>query len=40
VAGEAVYEVVLAPVGLVGDDDDVAPFGEDGVLITAAISLS
>ena len=32
VAGEAVYEVVLAAVGLVGDDDDVAPVGEERVL--------
>ena len=28
VAGEAVDEVVLAAVGLVGDDDDVPPVGE------------
>ena len=31
VAGEAVDEVVLAAVGLVGDDDDVAPIREGGV---------
>jgi hypothetical protein len=33
VAGEAVDEVVLAAVGLVGDDDDVAPVREHGVAV-------
>ena len=33
VAGEAVDEVVLAAVGLVGDDDDVAPVREHGVSV-------
>jgi hypothetical protein len=32
VAGEAVDEVVLAPVGLVGDDDDVAAVESTGCL--------
>ena len=32
-AGEAVDEVVLAAVGLVGDDDDVAPVREHGVAV-------
>ena len=29
-AGETVYEVVLAAVGLIGDDHDVAPLGQGG----------
>ena len=33
VAGEAVDEVVLAAVGLVGDDDDVAPVRKHGVAV-------
>jgi hypothetical protein len=33
VAGEAVDEVVLAVVSLVGDDDDVAPVREHGVAV-------
>jgi hypothetical protein len=33
VAGEAVDEVVLAAVGLVGDDDDVAPLRKHGVAV-------
>ena len=32
-AGEAVDEVVLAAVGLVGDDDDVAPVREHGIVV-------
>ena len=32
-AGEAVDEVVLAAVGLVGDDDDVAPVRKHGVAV-------
>ncbi len=33
VAGEAVDEVVLAAMGLVGDDDDVAPARKHGVAV-------
>ena len=32
-AGEAVDEVVLAAMGLVGDDDDVAPVRKHGVAV-------
>ena len=31
-AGEAINEIVLAAVGFVGDDNDIAAVGEDGVL--------
>jgi hypothetical protein len=33
VAGEGVDEVVLAAVGLVGDDDDVAPVRKHGIAV-------
>jgi hypothetical protein len=33
VAGEAVDEVVLAAMGLVGDDDDIAPVRKHGVAV-------
>ena len=37
VAGEAVHEVVLAAVGLVGDDDDVASLGKNRVLVALVL---
>ncbi|HEY5486934.1 MAG TPA: hypothetical protein VIK06_04735 [Candidatus Limnocylindrales bacterium] len=32
-AGEAVDEVVLAAVGLIGDDDDIAPVRKHGIAV-------
>ena len=35
--GEAVHEVILAAVGLVGDDHDVAPFRQDGMAVAPVL---